>query len=97
MVETIEICTVIVSVFFMAQYICCLNIRQPLLKAAPLYVIALAFLMAVLLYFGLILRPSGGVAIHRIFAFIVAIGASVALLGDALAWLIWWWRGRSED
>lgn len=81
-------------IFFAIQLLCCLKVSKPTRKPVPLYVILLVFLFALLLYLGVFGQGDGGVAIHAIFASIIAFCAAAALLGDGSAWFVYWLKRR---
>ena len=88
MTETIVLCTVLAIFVFGIQSFLCLKANKKTIKRIPAYIIVAIYVIAALLCIIDILDGSGGVAIWRIFAFIISIANTVAFVADILAWLI---------
>jgi len=57
------------------------------MKYVPVYIILLAFLFSLLIYFGVF--GTGFLSAERIFASLIGIGIGAALVGEALAWIVY--------
>lgn len=88
MPETIALCSILAIIVFIAQWFLCRKSNKTAIKLIPIYIIALAYFVAVLLYVIERLGGAGGVAIGSIFAFVIAIPNTVALIADLVAWLV---------
>ena len=78
---------VIFVVFFAIQYICCLKIKTQKVRAIPLW-ITLAFeVLCVLIYLGVFGQWNGDFlgGMNRLFAALMAIPTTIALIAEILA------------
>lgn len=86
MKETLILLSIWAIIVFAVQYLLCAKSKKPETRLIPVYIIALFFAAALILYITDMANGSGGVAINAIFAFILCIIAAVAVLADGLAW-----------
>ena len=87
MTETIVLCSILAIIVFGIQSFLCLRANKKAIKLIPAYIIVAIYVIAALLCIIDILDGSGGVAIWRIFAFIISIANTVAFVSDILAWI----------
>lgn len=92
--ETIVWCSILAVIVFAIQYVLCLKANRKSFKLIPAYIIVALYAFAVLFCLIDKLDGSGGVAIWMIFAFIISIANTVALVSDILAWIVF---GKSKN
>ena len=63
--------------------------KKKVIKHIPVFIIIAIYAIALILSFMDSLSKSGGVAIWSIFAFIISIANTVALVADAVAWIVY--------
>lgn len=85
--ETIVWCSILAVIVFVIQYVLCLKANRKAFKLIPAYIIVALYAIAVLFCLIDILDGSGGVAIWMIFAFIISMANTVALVADIIAWV----------
>lgn len=88
MTETIIMCAELSIVVFCSQALLCLKVQKKTVKLIPAYIIIVIYVICIILWFADLIDGTGGVAIWQIFAFIILIANTVALIADALAWII---------
>ena len=88
MIETIILCSVIAIIVFGIQIVLCNKANKKSVKRIPLYIIIALYAIALILCLVDWLDGSGGVAIWMIFAFIISIVNTVALVADIVAWVV---------
>jgi len=77
-----------ISIFFLViQLLFFFKAERTVIKYVPVYIIILAFLFSMLLYFGVF--GTGFLSAERIFASLVGVGIGAALVGEALAWIVY--------
>ena len=89
MIETIILCSVLAIIVFGIQFVLCNKANKKSVKRIPIYIIIALYAMALVLCLVDWLDGSGGVAIWVIFAFILLIANTVALVADIAAWVIY--------
>lgn len=88
MAETILLCCILAVIVFGIQMFLCLRAKRGI-KFIPGYVIIATYVAALILYLVDLLNGSGGVAIWSIFAFVISIANTVALVADAATWIVY--------
>lgn len=88
MFRTIFLCSILAIIVFGIQMALCLKANR-VLKLIPAYIIIALYAMAIVLCLVDVLDGSGGVAIWMIFAFIISIADTVALIADIVAWVVY--------
>ena len=88
MVEALLLCSILAIIVFSIQFVLCNKANKKTVKCIPLYVIIALYAIALILCLVDWLDGSGGVAIWAIFAFIISIANTVALVADIIAWVI---------
>ena len=89
MIETIILCCILAVIVFGIQFILCNKANKKSVKRIPAYIIIALYAVALVLYLIDWLDGSGGVAIGMIFAFIISIANTVALVADIIAWVVY--------
>ena len=89
MIETIILCSILAIIVFGIQFVLCNKANKKSVKRIPVYIIIALYAIALILYFVDCLDGSGGVAIGVIFAFIISIANTVALVADLIAWVVY--------
>lgn len=89
MFRTIFLCSILAIIVFGIQMALCLKANKKVLKLIPAYIIIALYAMAIVLCLVDVLDGSGGVAIWMIFAFIISIADTVALIADIVAWVVY--------
>ena len=89
MLEAVILCSVLAIIVFGIQFQLCRKCRKRVAKRLPVYVIIAFYFVSLALWLLDMLNGSGGVAIWAIFAFIIAIANTVALIADLLAWVVY--------
>ena len=89
MKETIFLCAVLFAVVLFVQYALCLKSKKKGVRLIPVYLIIVVYAISVVLYLSDYITGNGGVAIGSIFAYITAIGNTVALVADIIAWVVY--------
>lgn len=97
MTQTVILCTILALIVFAIQMVLCLAFPRKAVRFLPACLIIALYLLAVALYFFDWLDGGGGVAIGSIFAFILAIGDTVALAADLAAWAVVRFRLRKTS
>ena len=85
--RTIIILGAISIVFLVTQLLFSFKAKRTVMKCVPAYIILLSFLFSLLLYFGVF--GTGFLNAERIFASLVGVGIGAALVGVALAWIVY--------
>ena len=85
--RTIIILGAISIVFLVTQLLFSFKAKRTVMKYVPVYIILLSFLFSLLLYFGVF--GTGFLNAERILAFLICIGIGAALVGEALAWMVY--------
>ena len=85
--RTIIILGAISIVFLVTQLLFFFKAKRTVMKYVPVYIILLSFLFSLLLYFGVF--GTGFLNAERILAFLIGIGIGAALVGEALAWMVY--------
>ena len=88
MIETILLCCILAVLVFTIQFVLCNKAKRKNVKHIPAYIIIALYAVALVLYLVDMLNGSGGVAIWQIFAFIILVPNTVALVADIVAWVI---------
>lgn len=88
MTETIIMCAVLSIIVFCIQAILCIKVNKKAVKLIPAYIIVVIYGICIFLCFFDQINGNGGVAIWQIFAFIISIANTVALVADILAWIV---------
>lgn len=89
MARTIILCAVLAILVFSIQLALCFKSDKKSVKRIPVYIIFALYLTAVIMCLVDMLDGNGGVAIWVIFAYIISVANTVALLGDVAAWLVY--------
>lgn len=89
MVETIILCSILAIIVFGIQFVLCNKANNKSVKRIPMYIILALYAIALILCLVDWLDGSGGVAIWVIFAFIISIANTVALVTDIVAWVVY--------
>ena len=87
--RTIIILGAISIVFMVTQLLFSFKAKRTVMKYVPVYIILLSFLFSLLLYFGVFVVGTGFLNAERILAFLIGIGIGAALVGEALAWIVY--------
>ena len=87
MIETIILCSILAIIVFGIQFMLCQKSSNKSVKCIPTYIIIAFYAIALILCVIDILDGSGGVAIWMIFAFVISIANTVALIADIVAWV----------
>ena len=88
MIEIIIMGAVLSIIVFWIQAILCTKLNKKAVKLIPAYIIVAIYAICIFLCFIDQINGNGGVAIWQIFAFIISIANTVALLSDILAWIV---------
>lgn len=83
------LCGILAIIVFGIQMLLCCKAKRKVVRYLPSYLILALYAVAVALCLVDILNGSGGVAIWSIFAFIISIANTVALVADAAAWIVY--------
>ena len=89
MLETIILCSILAIIVFGIQFVLCTKANKKSVKYIPVYIIIALYAIALVLCLVDWLGGSGGVAIGVIFAFIISIANTVALVADIVAWVVY--------
>lgn len=89
MIETIILCSILAIIVFGIQFIICSKANKKAVKRIPAYIIIALYAIALILCLVDWLDGSGGVAIWAVFAFIISIANTVALVADIVAWVVY--------
>ena len=89
MIETIILCSILAIIVFGIQFVLCNKANNKSVKSIPMYIILALYAIALILCLVDWLDGSGGVAIWVIFAFIISIANTVALVADIVAWVVY--------
>ena len=89
MIETIILCSIHTIIVFGIQFVLCSKANKEAVKRIPAYIIIALYAIALILCLVDWLDGSGGVAIWVIFAFIISIANTVALVADIVAWVVY--------
>ena len=87
MIETIILCSILAAIVFGIQFVLCSKASKKIVKRIPVYTILALYAAALILCLVDWLDGNGGVAIWVIFAFIISIANTVALVADIIAWV----------
>ena len=88
-IETIILCSMLAIIVFGIQFVLCNKAKRKNIKHIPAYIIIALYAIALVLCLVDWLDGSGGVAIWVIFAFIISIANTVALVADIIAWVVY--------
>lgn len=86
MIETIILCSLLAIIIFVIQFVICKKAKRKHIKFLIVYLNITMYVIALVLYLIDILNGNGGVAIWSIFAFIILVVNTIALIADVLAW-----------
>ena len=89
MIETISLCSILAIIVFGIQFVLCSKANKKAVKRIPAYIIIALYAIALILCLVDWLDGCGGVAIWVIFAFIISIANTVALVADIVAWVVY--------
>ena len=89
MIRTIIWCSILAIIVFSIQLVLCIKVKKKAAKRIPTYVITALYAAAIIMELVDTLDGSGGVAIWSIFAFIISIANTVALVADIIAWVVY--------
>lgn len=89
MFKTIILCSILAIIVFGIQMALCHKANKKAVKLVPAYIIIALYAIAIVLCLVDVLDGSGGVAIWMIFAFIISIADTVALIADIVAWVVY--------
>ena len=89
MIETVILCIILAIIVFGIQFVLCNKASKKSIKHIPVCIIIAFYAMAFILCVVDLLDGSGGVAIWVIFAFIISIANTVALVADIIAWVVY--------
>ena len=89
MIETIFSWGILSIIVFGIQFVLCDKANKKTVKRIPVYIIIAFYAIALVLCLVDWIDGSGGVAIWTIFAFIISIANTVALVADIIAWVIY--------
>ena len=89
MFETVILCSILAILVFGIQFVLCSKAGKKTVKRIPVYMIIALYALALALCLVDWLDGSGGVAIWSIFAFIISIANTVALVADIVAWVVY--------
>lgn len=89
MIETIILCSILAIIVFGIQFVLCTKANKKSVKYIPVYIIITLYAIALVLCLVDWLGGSSGVAIGVIFAFIISIANTVALVADIVAWVVY--------
>ena len=89
MIEIIILCSILTIIVFGIQFVLCNKANKKSVKRIPAYIIIALYAIALVLCLIDCLDGSGGVAIWMIFAFIISIANTVALVADVIAWVVY--------
>ena len=89
MIESIILCSILAIIVFGIQFVLCTKANKKSVKCIPVYIIITLYAIALVLCLADWLGGSGGVAIGVIFAFIISIANTVALVADIVAWVVY--------
>ena len=89
MIETIILCSILAIIVFSIQFILCQKSSNKSVKRTPTYIIIAFYAIALILCVIDVLDGSGGVAIWVIFAFVISVANTVALIAVIIAWVVY--------
>lgn len=89
MIETIILCSILAIVVFGIKFVLCNKANKKSAKRIPAYIIIALYAIALVLCLVDWLDGSGGVAIWVIFAYIISIANTVALVADLITWMVY--------
>ena len=89
MIETIILCSILAIIVLSIQFVLCTKANKKSVKCIPVYIIIALYAIALVLCLVDWLGGSCGVAIGVIFAFIISIANTVALVADIIAWVVY--------
>ena len=89
MIETIILCSIHTIIVSGIQFVLCSKANKEAVKRIPAYIIIALYAIALILCLVDWLDGCGGVAIWVIFAFIISIANTVALVADIVAWVVY--------
>jgi len=89
MIRIIILCSILAVIVFSIQLALCFKVNKKAVKRIPTYAILALYIFSLFLCLMDILDGSGGVAIGSIFAFIISIANTVALVADVVAWVVY--------
>ena len=89
MIESIILCSILAIIVFGIQFVLCNKANKKSVRHIPAYIIIVLYAIALVLCLIDWLDGSGGVAIWVIFAFVISIANTVALVADIIAWVVY--------
>lgn len=87
-ITVIFICSILAIAVFGFQLALCLKANKKATKII-LYIIIAVYAVALIMCLVDVLNGSGGVAIWQIFAYIISIANTIALVADGAAWMVY--------
>ena len=80
-------CIVIFAVFYTMQYFCCVKIKTKIIRYIPIWITLSFGILCVLIYLGFFGEWSGSFlgGVNRLFAAIMAVPVTIALIAEILA------------
>lgn len=88
MIEIIIGGSILAIVVFGIQFVLCLEANRKAVKLIPTYIIVALYIIAIIFCLLDVLDGSSSVAIWMIFAFIISIANTIALVADITAWVV---------
>ena len=89
MIGIVILCSILAIIVFGIQFVLCNKANKKSVKYIPVYIIIALYAIALVLHLVDWFDGSGGVAIWVIFAFIISIANTVALVADVIAWVVY--------
>lgn len=87
MIEIIVEGSILAIIVFGIQFVLCLKANRKAVKLIPTYIIVALYIIAIIFCLLDVLDGNSGVAIWMIFAFIISIANTIALVADITAWV----------
>ena len=89
MIESIITCSILGIIVFGIQFVLCQKAFKKSVKHIPAYIIIALYVIALILCLVDMLDGSSVVEIWVMFAFIISITNTVALVADIIAWMVY--------
>ena len=89
MIESIITCSILAIIVFGIQFVLCQKAYKKSVKHIPAYIIMALYVIALILCLVDLLDGSSVVEIWVMFAFIISIVNTVALVADIIAWVVY--------
>ena len=89
MIESIITCSILAIIVFGIQFVLCQKAYKKSVKHIPAYIIMALYVIALILCLVDLLDGSSVVEIWVMFAFIISIANTVALVADIIAWVVY--------